>query len=100
MYISIVIVWISKKKGGGSIAEISLFEGYVPVSAVGFYIAIDECTLVTKFEFSRNLCKVKIVLLPVKIITVSLVLEVYSQGTIYTNFDTGCYTSSVPNKYF
>jgi hypothetical protein len=45
-----------------SIAEICPFQGYVPVSPVVFCIAIDECTRVTKFEFSRNLYKVKYVL--------------------------------------
>jgi len=89
-----------KKKKKTSIAEICLFQGYVPVFPVAFYIAIDECTLATKSEVSRNHCKIKMHFLRVKIITVSLVLEVYSQGTTYTKFHNGCYTSSVPDKYF
>jgi len=47
---------LQKKK---DIVEICLFQGHIPVSPVVFYIAMDDCTLVTKSEFSRNLCEVK-----------------------------------------
>jgi len=52
----------------------------VPVSPVAFYIAIDECTLVTESEVSLNHCKVKIYFLRVKIIAVSLVLEFHCRS--------------------
>ena len=50
--------------------------------------------------FAEPLLSKIVCFLPVKIITVSLVLAVYSQGTTYTKFHTGCYISSVPDKYY
>jgi hypothetical protein len=59
--------------------------------------AVDECTLVTKSEFSRNLSKVKNVLFASedyysKFSSVSL----FPRYTIYSMF----HTSSLPDKYF